>query len=108
MLRYPWDHPLVPQVPERIRLELGHAQRFSETIYGAAILYNLLLAEASKWQEGIDAYRESFAEWGQMINARISRSRLLGFERILVNSDAPTPSDPDSRRSTSSTAGSRW
>jgi hypothetical protein len=44
-VRFPWDHPICPDLPEAIQERLLHARNFSEVIYGAALLYNLMLAE---------------------------------------------------------------
>src|SRR4051794_11008308 len=42
---FPWAHPGLPSFSERIRWQLHHAQNVSEITYGAALLYNLILAE---------------------------------------------------------------
>jgi hypothetical protein len=43
----PWLHPACASLPSRLAEPLAHARLFSETMYGAALLYNLLLLEAS-------------------------------------------------------------
>ncbi len=40
-----WDHPVVTGVGPRLQRELNHARNFSETMFGAVILYNLIVAE---------------------------------------------------------------
>ncbi|MBI4581859.1 MAG: hypothetical protein HY718_19335 [Planctomycetes bacterium] len=42
---YPWLHPDPDKLPTQLRTDLGHAHRFSVAAYGAALLYNLMLAE---------------------------------------------------------------
>ncbi len=42
----PWQHPALGQVPERLREVLDQARWFSNVAHGAALLYNLMLAEA--------------------------------------------------------------
>lgn len=44
-VNFPWQHPQVGEVPLHIREEIAEAQAFSEVVHGAAILYNLMLAE---------------------------------------------------------------
>jgi hypothetical protein len=42
---YPWLHPDLAAFPKQLQSELEHAHRFSIASFGAALLYNLLLAE---------------------------------------------------------------
>jgi Family of unknown function (DUF6361) len=44
---FPWDHPKAPSFPESLKVPLQHARLFSEVMHGAALLYNLMLAEQS-------------------------------------------------------------
>lgn len=67
-----WEHPLVQQLPARLKQDIHHAQNFSETIYGAALLYNLLLAQKSQQQELADFYQTHFDEWADQIENRWS------------------------------------
>ena len=57
----------------KFRKMLLHAQNFSELMHGAALLYNLILAEQSQREELLNDYRERFAEWSQVIASRFSR-----------------------------------
>lgn len=41
----PWHHPALARARTQIRVHVEHARCFSELMYGAALLYNLLLAE---------------------------------------------------------------
>lgn len=101
---FPWDlidenHPL------HLREKLIHAQNFSEAMHGAALLYNLLLAEQAvrtdaienyrtvlkDWTDGITARLDEFAKWDQAqfwghilrINPRVPRLTRLFVERWL-------------------------
>ena len=47
-VRFPWEHPICPDLPESLREKIFHARNFSEVIYGAALLYNLMLAEKAR------------------------------------------------------------
>ena len=64
---FPWDHPLFQSFPARVREELHHARNFSETIEGASLLYNLMLAEKKEDAGRCDDYRKRFAEWSRQI-----------------------------------------
>jgi hypothetical protein len=70
---FAWLHPHSADLPPKLREMLLHAQNFSELMHGAALLYNLILAEQARWDEGIDDYRSRFAVWVQTLEAR-SRS----------------------------------
>lgn len=76
-----WDHPIVQQLPTHLKQDLCHAQNFSEAIYGAALLYNLMLAQESKNQELVDDYKTRFNEWAGQIENR--RTDLLAWYRHL-------------------------
>ena len=39
-------------------------------MWGAALLYNLILAEQSHRDDGVAVYRERFAEWAQVLGRR--------------------------------------
>jgi hypothetical protein len=52
-----------------MRAALHHAQCFAETMQGAALLYNLLLAEADK-RETADAFRQRLGDWCDELGAR--------------------------------------
>lgn len=68
---FPWeivdDHH-----PEHLRDQLVHAQNFSESIHGAALLYNLLLAEQTTRADWVERYRAAMDEWIALIQARLS------------------------------------
>lgn len=73
----PWDDPSVASAPKDIKELLGTAERFSHAMHGAALLYNLLLAERYV-QRGFDAlgddldgdYRTLFDDWAAETNRR--------------------------------------
>jgi Family of unknown function (DUF6361) len=66
---FPWQHPAYADFPDRIKLQLHHARAFSEASFGATLLYNFMLAEASMpgtpdAQELEDlAYSDLLEEW---------------------------------------------
>jgi hypothetical protein len=67
---FPWNHPLAAEVPEPLRSEIVHARHFSDTIHGAALLYNLMLAEARHHAEWIEDYRSRLAAWAKELGER--------------------------------------
>jgi len=65
---FPWAYPHT--LPAEVRTILDHAQRFSEVMHGAALLYNLLLARqghgsgmADRFAELIGEYETRLADW---------------------------------------------
>ena len=79
---FPWEHVPPVELPPRLGEELDHAQNFSETMHGAALLYNLLLAREKESNDLIKEYEEWLAEWWEELKQRSeelgrwSRSRL--------------------------------
>jgi hypothetical protein len=66
----PWEHPLVGDLPVMLARQLEHAQVFSELMHGAAVLYNLMLAEKAQNAELIDQHGENLAWWADQVAAR--------------------------------------
>ncbi len=73
-VEFAWHHPRVGLLPGKIREMLLHAQNFSELMHGAALLYNLILAEQARWNEGVVDFHTRFASWVQTL---ADRSRAL-------------------------------
>lgn len=66
-------------LPRKLAEQLEHASRFSLTINGAPLLYNLMLAELAKKEEKIEEFRERLAGWSDQM---VSRQRELdGWDR---------------------------
>jgi hypothetical protein len=72
---FPWMHPFRAQFPEKVIRELDHAQDFSEVMHGAALLYNLMLAEAAENSERQDHYRTWIGEWAESLTPRLAHLR---------------------------------
>ncbi|MGE5572098.1 MAG: DUF6361 family protein, partial [Bacteroidota bacterium] len=88
---FPWEHPQVQDFPARIKEQLDHARNFSEAIHGAALLYNLMLAELSGQEELMEEYRARLSEWSTLIAER--REPLANWDRrrfwsIVISSGA--------------------
>jgi hypothetical protein len=60
---YPWQHPSLSRFTQEQRDLLHHADLFSQTMYGAAILYNLMLARKKASAELIKARLEDARQW---------------------------------------------
>lgn len=67
---FPWLHPRLRDFPQEQRGWLTHARNFSEAMYGAVLLYNLLLAELWQHDELIEAYRDALQEWSAELASR--------------------------------------
>jgi Family of unknown function (DUF6361) len=66
---YPWMHPRFADFPQEVRHALSHAQCFAETMQGAAILYNLMLAEADE-RDSVEDFRSRLAAWSEELRGR--------------------------------------
>jgi hypothetical protein len=66
----PWEHPQCAKLPPKLREILDHAHNFSEVMYGAPLLYNLMLAEQARWEDGVTKYLRGLAEWAGMMSKR--------------------------------------
>jgi hypothetical protein len=67
---FPWDNPTNPEHSPDIQRQLRHGRNFSEVMHGAALLYNLVLAELTKNRERQDEYRQAMSEWAARIQSR--------------------------------------
>jgi hypothetical protein len=60
---YPWEHEDVDMLPASLAAVIEHARRFHHAIYGAPLLYNLMLAEKRESEALIDRYRSEIEYW---------------------------------------------
>ncbi len=64
---FPWEHPDKDSFDPLQRELLDHARLFSEAMFGAAVLYNLLLAEelpiGERKEKLLREHRDTFARW---------------------------------------------
>lgn len=67
---FPWALPREIALPPTVLNVLHHARNFSESIHGAALLYNLMLAERASWEELTTHYRERLATWASLMEVR--------------------------------------
>ncbi len=88
-----WMHPLSGDFPPHITRWLVHMRNFSETLHGAALLYNLMLAELDHRDELAVRYRERLSEWSADLDARslqLSSWDRDDFWRLVRSSGART------------------
>jgi hypothetical protein len=76
---FPWLHSALPELPAQLQEVLRHARNLSETIHGAALLYNLMLAETAKREALVSEYRSALDRWHDEIRAR--RDVLVQWDR---------------------------
>lgn len=60
---FPWELDTAQTAPPPVRHELEHAKRFSIVMHGAALLYNLQLAELVANDELKSQYRKQLGRW---------------------------------------------
>jgi hypothetical protein len=60
---FPWQHPQSSSMPAGVCDDLEIAEHFSLIHYGAALLYNQLIAEARSDEERSDEYRDQVRAW---------------------------------------------
>lgn len=118
-----WLHPAANLLPSALRDRLFHARNFSETMAGAPLLYNLMLAEKRKNDELIEKYLARILQWREEIQMRDAdlrrwdrlafwgnihgQSRIPAFterfvnawlDRLLSGATLPKPSDSKEMR----------
>lgn len=74
---HPWDALDSASASDTLNERVEYTRWFSEVISGAALLYNLLLAEAATQRnlqsggaERVDGYRAALEDWGALLGAR--------------------------------------
>lgn len=74
-----WQHPQVHEFPVHQQAWLVHARNLSATMWGAVLLYNLMLAELRNDEELVGAYQDTMDTWRAEIHAGIAELR--GWDR---------------------------
>lgn len=75
-----WAHPACHQAPIALQRQLTHARCFSEVLHGAAILYNLFLAELDpRRDEVIENCEKMLDDWFVLVSER--RQALVNWDR---------------------------
>lgn len=65
-----WHSEAYRGFPKDNRVQVDHARLFSEVIHGAALTYNLLLAEKANKKPLVESYRDEIHEWSKMLEER--------------------------------------
>lgn len=82
---FPWEHPDLHLFRDEHRELLHHGRLFSEAMYGAAALYNLMLAEEAG-RSNIDEYRADISAWAvELPLADLSAWNLQRFWFLVVD-----------------------
>jgi len=78
-VKFAWMHPSYASFPAWLRETLHHARLFSEAMYGAALLYNFMLAQLDGRSERADEYRAELQSWRGELQAR--RGEFLAWDQ---------------------------
>lgn len=70
-VKFPWLLPDVGGYPDYLQERLQHARNFSETMVGASLLYNLMLAELTNREDRIESYHKRLNNWRKRIKSRL-------------------------------------
>jgi hypothetical protein len=66
---YVWQVDNVGKAPEQLQDLIDHARRFHTVIYGAAVLYNLLLARKSDREKLVADYEAELPRWREEVQS---------------------------------------
>lgn len=81
--QFAWD--LGGELPHSLQQWLTHGQNFSEIVWGAQLLYNLMLAERTTHAEGPEwqeYYEQQLAKWWDMMCGRQSAFQAWDIDRF--------------------------
>lgn len=68
--------------PDEVREQIRHGKSFADLIHGAQLLYNLMLAQASKREVETENYENQFALWADRLQAEGSTLAAWDEERL--------------------------
>ena len=74
-----WEHIDAELLPHPLRSQVAHARNFSESMHGASLLYNLMLAEEKDSDDWVEGYRTRLASWWDTLQLR--RSSMSSWNR---------------------------
>lgn len=77
-VNFAWEHPQYAEFSPQVQRQLTHACRFSELMLGAALLYNLMLAEEKRLSD-LSRYELRLQDWAEWISDR--RSEFQNWDR---------------------------
>ena len=85
-----WTSEAYGKFPQTNRIQVEHARAFSEVIHGAALIYNLLLAEKANKKDLGESYREKLRDWYKMLEnlgSHITKWDTTAFWTLLKDHD---------------------
>jgi len=77
---FPWEHPAAGAAPAAIQAWLHDARLFSLVHRGAALMYNLMLAQELASDERVQAFSRGLGEWSEDMAS--CESEFAGWDRI--------------------------
>lgn len=81
----PWKHIALHSFRSDHQALLRHGRAFAEAMQGAALLYNLLLAEQKRSEDLVGAYASQYAEWVEHRHSEAMRGwQLEDFYQLLA------------------------
>jgi hypothetical protein len=90
-----WQHPQLGVFPQEQQVWINHARNFSEVMYGAVLLYNLMLAELSQRGNLVDEYKADLEIWREELEIRsvelVAWDREAFWELVTRNGRIPVP-----------------
>lgn len=96
----PWEDPATAEAPDGIQHVVQNAKLFSLAMHGAALLYNLLIAERAKAEdldpagERLAHYHDALVEWADRVNGmagELVRWRRSDFWALVRGSNPRVP-----------------
>lgn len=63
-----WEQPIIDSLPPELYADVQHARNFSDTMWGATLLYNLMLAQLR--DEDNPRFRADLSEWAADLGSR--------------------------------------
>lgn len=70
-IELPWAHPRASQMSSYVRAWLEHGRCYSELLWGAQLLYNLLLAEKKDMERRVAEYNALIVKWSEIVVQRL-------------------------------------
>ncbi|WP_045221889.1 DUF6361 family protein [Desulfonatronum thioautotrophicum] len=64
---FPWEHPDLGSFLDAHKLLMAHARLFSESMHGAALVYNYQLAKVRSSDDLADTHAQSFQKWKETL-----------------------------------------
>lgn len=79
---FPWMHPQLAEFPAHNREQLRHAELFALIMFGASLLYNLMLADLAERAELQEDYASEFEAWSIRIRENMTELRDWNLSRF--------------------------